>query len=78
MNRHMAIVLCMGILQGCAPGPESARGFRLPDGNARAGLEAASLNETMTVQQLVDIVTYLQPLYEVRPPEYDPYSYIYR
>lgn len=150
MNRQMIILLCLSILQGCTPGPESARGFRLPDGNAEAGrlafvdlrchachdvqgveppaesaidtrvalggqvtrvrtygelvtsiinpshklapgyqpeeetedgkspMEAASLNETMTVQQLVDIVTYLQPLYEVRPPAYDPYSYIYR
>lgn len=150
MNRYIAVVLCAGILQGCTPGPESTRGFRLPEGNARAGLQAfqdlechachdvqgleppaqsaldtrvalggqvtrvrtyaelvtsiinpshklapgypeadvtedgqsrmesAYLNEVMTVRQLIDIVTYLQPLYEVKPPEYDPYSHIYR
>lgn len=150
MKRFLAIVACASILAACGPAPESARGFRLPDGNAQAGLqtfrqlechachdvpdveppaesaiatrvalggevtrvrtygdlvtsiinpshrlapgyrpddvteggrslmEGAYLNEVMTVQQLVDLVAYLQPLYEVRPPEHNPYSYMYR
>lgn len=151
MNRYIAIALCAGILQGCTPGPEATRGFRLPEGNPQAGLQAfqelechachdvegveppaesaldtrvalggqvtrvrtyaelvtsiinpshklapgyreedvteddgrsrmegAYLNEVMTVRELIDIVAYLQPLYEIRPPEYDPYSHIYR
>ena len=150
MKRCLAVVLSVGILQGCTPGPESTRGFRLPEGDAQAGLrafqelechachdvegleppaesaldtrvalggqvtrvktyaelvtsiinpshklapgyreedvtedgqsrmEAAYLNEVMTVRELVDIIAYLQPLYEIKPPEYDPYSHIYR
>ena len=34
-------------------------------------------NETMTVQQLVDLVAFLQPEYEVTLPEYSYYSYRY-
>lgn len=34
-------------------------------------------NETMTVQQLVDIVAFLQPEYEVTLPQYSYYSYQY-
>ena len=150
MKGCFAVVLCVGVLQGCTPEPESTRGFRLPEGNARAGLqafqklechtchdvegleppvesaldncvalggqvtrvktyaelvtsiinpshklapgypeadvtedgqsrmEAAYLNEVMTVRELIDIVAYLQPLYEVEPPDDDPYSHIYR
>lgn len=149
MKRYLAIAVCVGLLQGCVQGPESAQGFRLPDGSPETGLqafrdlncqachdvqgvdapaesdtdtrvalggevtrvktygelvtsiinpshklapgyreedvtedgmslmEAAYLNEVMTVQELIDIVAYLQPLYEVRPPEHDPYTYIY-
>lgn len=150
MKHHLAIVVCVGLLQGCVQGPESATGFRLPEGSQQMGLqafkdlncqachdvqgvaapaesdvdtrvalggdvtrvktygelvtsiinpshklapgykeedvtvdgksrmEAENLNGVMTVQELVDIVAFLQPLYRVRPPEYDPYSYIYR
>ena len=34
-------------------------------------------NETMTVQQLVDLVAFLQPEYEVTLPQYSYYSYKY-
>jgi mono/diheme cytochrome c family protein len=34
-------------------------------------------NEMMTVQQLVDLVAFLQPEYEVTLPEYSYYSYRY-
>jgi hypothetical protein len=151
MLRYLLIGACVAVLAACNPAPESARGFRLPDGNAQAGLrtfkalechachdvpdveppaesaidtrvvlggevtrvrtygdlvtsiinpshklapgyrpddvtteggrslmEGAYLNEIMTVQELIDLVAYLQPLYEVRPPDYNPYSYMYR
>lgn len=62
------------------PSHRLAPGYReadmTEDGQSR--MEAAYLNEVMTVRELVDIVAYLQPLYEVKPPEYDPYSHIYR
>jgi L-cysteine S-thiosulfotransferase len=151
MKHHLAILTCIVILQGCSEGPESARGFRLPDGSADMGrqafeflqchachdvqgveppaeskskidvrvalggevtrvktygelvtaiinpshklapgysaedvsedgkslMEAEYLNEVMTVQELIDIVAFLQPKYEVRPPEYDAYRYTY-
>ena len=149
MNRILPIAICMGILAGCTPGPESESGFRLPDGDAEQGLQAfqdlrcyechvvqgrelpfestsdvsvtlggdvtrvktygelvtsiinpshklapgyrddqvsiegeslmtlANLNRTMTVQQLIDLVAFLQPTYKVRPPEHDPYRYMY-
>jgi sulfur-oxidizing protein SoxX len=34
-------------------------------------------NETMTVQQLIDLVAFLQQQYEVRLPQYSYYSYKY-
>jgi mono/diheme cytochrome c family protein len=34
---RVAIVLASALLFACAPKPESARGFRLPDGDAAAG-----------------------------------------
>jgi len=37
----------------------------------------ANLNRTMTVQQVIDLVAFLQPTYKVRPPEHDPYRYMY-
>jgi hypothetical protein len=137
------------VLQGCNRGPESAYGFRLPEGSPDMGLKAirdlrcqgchdipgvptpaestletrvtlggevsrvktygelvtaiinpshelapayreeavtrdgeslmedANLNDVITVQELIDIVAYLQPHYKVQPPEYNPYSYAY-
>lgn len=40
-------------------------------------MSLAKLNEVITVEQLVDLVAFLQPQYDVRPPTYDPYSHIY-
>jgi len=37
----------------------------------------AGLNDVMTVTQLVDLVTFLQPQYKVEPPAYNPYVYRY-
>ena len=137
---HITSVITVAtILTGCSPSPESARGFRLPDGNADAGRAAfvalqcygchrivgevfpdggsserfevtlggtasrvgtygelvtsiinpshklapgyptemisenglskmRMYNDEMTVQQLIDIVAYLQTTYDVVPP----------
>jgi L-cysteine S-thiosulfotransferase len=52
-----------------------------PGKDAAAGasvMSAAGLNDVMTVTQLVDLVSFLQPTYKVEPPKYDPYAYKYR
>ena len=149
MRCHLILLTCIGALNACAPGPESAMGFRLPEGSADKGEEAfvalrchachdveglqleylatgpamvtlggevtrvrtygelvtsiinpshkiapgnpeeevavggvslmtlAYLNEVMTVQQLTDLVAFLQSRYEVRPPPYDGDWYLY-
>ena len=142
VTQAATLVLCISALAACALGPESPRGFRLPDGDAAAGRAAFMdlrchechtirgedlpapevqgpvavvlggqvtrvktygdlvtsiinpshklapgysretvsrdgrsimqiYNELMTVQQLVDLVTFLQPTYEVIPPQYE-------
>lgn len=146
--RIVALLVAACCLSGCPGSPESARGFRLPDGDAEAGRAAfvalqchachqvadvelpsfpgtapvsvelggqvsrvktygdlvtsiinpshklirrypedqvsrdgeslmPVLNDVMTVQQLVDLVAFLQPNYEVVPPlyTYPEYSY---
>ena len=40
-------------------------------------MQIAFLNDVMTVQQLIDLVAYLQSTYEVVPPPIDPYTYRY-
>lgn len=149
MKRLLLLTASAALLPGCLPGPESAMGFRLPEGNADRGLAAFNelacyechtvrgidvpasdadfervvlgrdvgrvqtygelvtsiinpthelapgydeedvtvggesrmaleyLNEVMTVQQLIDLVAFLQPRYEIKPPQYDPYLYAY-
>jgi hypothetical protein len=37
----------------------------------------AHLNDVMTVQQLIDLVAFLQARYQVAPPQYDPFEYAY-
>lgn len=44
--------------------------------NVESLMASAYFNQVVTVQELIDIVAYLQPLYEVTPPQYDPYTYI--
>lgn len=61
------------------PSHRLADGYSLED-IASAGeslMVFAYLNEVMTVQQLVDLVTFLYTTYEVEPPDTDPYGYIY-
>jgi sulfur-oxidizing protein SoxX len=39
--RALSVLLTLGLaIAGCSPSPKSAAGFRLPDGDAEAGLEA--------------------------------------
>jgi mono/diheme cytochrome c family protein len=149
MKTVAAILVGGALLTACMPGPESGRGFRLPDGDVDRGLAAftelqchachsvegldlqylgtgaadvklggtvtrvktygelvtsiinpshklapgyradeastdgeslmalASVNDIMTVQQLIDLVAFLQARYEVVPPQIDPYAYVY-
>jgi mono/diheme cytochrome c family protein len=37
----------------------------------------AYLNDVMTVQQLIDLVAFLQASYQVMPPQVSPYDYLY-
>jgi hypothetical protein len=46
-----------------------------PDGQSLMTL--AYLNDVMTVQQLIDLVAFLQASYQVMPPLVSPYSYVY-
>ena len=41
-------------------------------------MESAALNDRLTVTDLVNLVAFLQPTYEVMPPNRDPYSTVYR
>lgn len=148
LMRVLVLCACIGALAACDTGPQSARGFRLPDGDAAKGqeifveLECISChrisemelpapqspgpvtvvlggetqtvktygelvssvinpshklirgypeeavsqdgeslmtvyNDRMTVQQLIDLVAFLQSRYEVVIPEYTYYGYRY-
>jgi hypothetical protein len=57
-----------------APGyPEN----RVTTSDGQSLMALAYLNDVMTVQQLIDLVAFLQSSYEVMPPPISPYSYIY-
>lgn len=61
------------------PSHRIAPGYR-PERTAEGDqsiMELALLNQWMTVQQLVDLVAFLQPTYRVVPPSYYPYTYVY-
>lgn len=62
------------------PSHELAPGYREEEVaiQDRSIMDSADINRVMTVQELVDIVAWLQPLYEVTPPALDPYAYTYR
>lgn len=61
------------------PSHKLARG--LPEEQVAADgqslMELAYLNDVMTVQQLIDLVAFLQAEYEVLPPQVEPYWYVY-
>ncbi|MEX2494523.1 MAG: hypothetical protein WD448_00460 [Woeseia sp.] len=61
------------------PSHKLAPGYRKEDvsANGESLMAYANLNRVLTVQELIDIVAYLQPLYEVTPPQYDPYTFVY-
>lgn len=45
--------------------------------NGESLMATAALNEVITVQQLVDLVAFLEAHYEVAPPAHYPYDYVY-
>jgi hypothetical protein len=55
--------------------------LKVPQAPARPGepspMELARLNDHLTVQQLVDLVAFLQSTYQVVAPPYNPYAYTY-
>jgi hypothetical protein len=55
--------------------PQHREDGTLPDGQSI--MSAAYLNEIMTVQQLVDLVAFLEGRYEVVPPPTSVYWYVY-
>lgn len=148
MRTYAIFLIALLLLGGCAPAPESARGFRLPDGDPTKGeevfretgceachtlagegegsslparvvlggevtrvrtygdlvtsiinpshriaanvpesmqagkdlsmMEFASVNDKITVTELIDLVAFLQGQYEVVPPDVEPYLYYYK
>lgn len=40
----------------------------------RSLMDSAYINHVMTVQELIDIVAWLRPVYKVMPPRHDPYD----
>ena len=61
------------------PSHKLAPGYPLEDISAAGEslMSFAYLNEVMTVQQLIDIIAYLQTTYDIQSPEQDPYEYFY-
>jgi sulfur-oxidizing protein SoxX len=54
-----------------------AKGYEL-DSITESGMsKMRNYNDIMTVTELVDLVTYLQPHYKVKPYEYTPYGRYY-
>ena len=45
--------------------------------NGQSLMTLPYLNDVMTVQQLIDLVAFLQGSYQVMPPALSPYSYQY-
>lgn len=59
------------------PSHKIAKGYMV-DSVSEAGVsKMRNYNDVMTVAELVDLVTYLQPLYKVKPYEYTPYGRYY-
>lgn len=61
------------------PSHELAAGYRGEDVaiRGRSIMDSTYINQIMTVQDLVDIMAFLQPVYEVAPPGHDPYGKVY-
>jgi sulfur-oxidizing protein SoxX len=59
------------------PSHKIAKGYKL-DSITESGMsKMRNYNDVMTVTELVDLVTYLQPHYKVKPYEYTPYGRYY-
>jgi len=61
------------------PSHKLARGYPAEDvsSDGESLMSIAYLNDVMTVQQLIDLVAFLQAHYEVVPPQGEPYRYVY-
>tara|TARA_R110002124_G_scaffold216102_1_gene381882 strand:+ start:346 stop:798 length:453 start_codon:yes stop_codon:yes gene_type:complete len=59
------------------PSHKIAKGYMLDSVSEDGISKMRNYNDVMTVTELVDLVTYLQPLYKVKPYEYTPYGRYY-
>lgn len=59
------------------PSHKIARSYKYETATADGQSKMRNYNEVMTVQQLIDVVTFLQPEYKIRTPRtnYRPYQY---
>ncbi|MBL8201652.1 MAG: c-type cytochrome [Chromatiales bacterium] len=55
--------------------PGYPRDVVAPEGESL--MEVGKVNDVMTVQQLTDLVAFLQSVYQVVPPQAYPYGYVY-
>ncbi len=78
LGGNRAVVTTYAELVTSIINPSHRLSNRFPEAKAALGAESRmrNYNEVMTVQQMVDLVTYLQPLYgiaPVSPTDYRPY-----
>lgn len=59
------------------PSHKIAKGYMADSVSGDGVSKMRNYNDVMTVTELVDLVTYLQPLYKVKPYEYTPYGRYY-
>ena len=59
------------------PSHKIARNYKLNTVDESGTSKMRNYNDVMTVTELVDLVTYLQPHYKVKPYEYTPYGRYY-
>ena len=59
------------------PSHKIAKGYKLDSVSESGMSKMRNYNDVMTVTELVDLVTFLQPHYQVKPYEYTPYGRYY-
>jgi L-cysteine S-thiosulfotransferase len=59
------------------PSHKIAQGYMLDSISESGKSKMRNYNDVMTVTELVDLVTFLQPTYKVKPNEYTPYGRYY-
>jgi sulfur-oxidizing protein SoxX len=59
------------------PSHKIAQGYKLDSISESGDSKMRNYNDVMTVTELVDLVTFLQPTYKVKPYEYTPYGRYY-